>query len=129
MRVIDRKIRDGIRNLKSFKRGSSELCVWKDENGYLIVEYLLHHNRIAVIQYDDFKGHYVLWIRDCGWRTRTTKDRLNAILSIFGTNCSIYQKNHEWYLTYGNGIATEYWIGSAKILLGIDPFINEVQNG
>jgi len=54
---------------------------------------------------------------------------LNAILSIFGTNCSIYQKNHEWYLTYGNGIATEYWIGSAKILLGIDPFINEVQNG
>ena len=128
MRVIDRKIRDGIRNHKSFKCGSSELCVWKDEFGGPYIEFLLHENCNAVIRYDDLKCHYVLGIRDCGWRTKVTKDRLNAILDIFGTKCSIYQKNHQWYINYRNSGASDIWIGSEKIPLGIDPFIKEIGN-
>lgn len=129
MRVIDCKIRNGIRNLKSFKCGSSELRVLSDEFGYLTIEYFLHKNRIANIEYDAYKDHYVLCIRDCGWKTKVTKDRLNAILDIFGTKCSIYQKNHQWYINYRDGVISDDWVGAERIPLGIDPFIKEIDNG
>ena len=37
-----------------------------------------------------------LWITNCGWPTRTTKERLNAIGSY--VNFGIHQKRKEWYL-------------------------------
>lgn len=56
----------------------------------------LHENKIA---WFDINGQ--LWIDNCGWKSVTTKERLNAL-----PNVHIVQRNSQWYL---NG---EYWDGS-----------------
>lgn len=109
MRVIDRKIRDGIRALKSFKCGSSRLEVWYDANNDPVIDYYLHNNRIATITWNTEFGYHVLSLRDCGWRTKTTKDRMNGLLRTLGTNVGIYQNKFSWYVT--NGVDTYQWNG------------------
>jgi len=37
-------------------------------------------------------------LRSGGYRTPTTKSRLNALLRLTGRNLSIYQKNFVWYV-------------------------------
>ena len=37
-------------------------------------------------------------INDCGWKTRTTKDRLNGVIQAYHARGGIFQKNFEWYL-------------------------------
>lgn len=48
---------------------------------------LLHGHTIAG------KNEQGFFIDSCGWKTNTTKDRLNALNGV-----SIQQKNGEWYL-------------------------------
>ena len=55
----------------------------------------LHGYPIARLDPDD----QLLWITDAGWQTKTTKSRLNALLSQFCPGCGIHQKNFVWYLT------------------------------
>ncbi len=51
----------------------------------------LHGNKIAALESDG-----KMWISNAGWRSNTTKERLNGLPGV-----SIRQKNWEWYL---NGI-------------------------
>ena len=51
----------------------------------------LHWNIIAVL-YDD----WTLELYTCGWKTNTTKERMNGILKEFDL-WYIFQKNFEWY--------------------------------
>ena len=54
----------------------------------------LHGNHIATVNY---KG---VTIFDGGWRSNTTKSRLNAIIDEF-TNpiaCNVFQSNYQWYI-------------------------------
>jgi hypothetical protein len=44
-------------------------------------------------------------LRDCGWRTATTKSRMNALLNAFCPGSTISARNFEWYC---NG---ELWEG------------------
>lgn len=39
-----------------------------------------------------------LTIRNCGWSSPTTKERLNGVLSAFYTGYSISQKAGQWYM-------------------------------
>ena len=48
----------------------------------------LHGSTIAKLTPDN-----VLYIRTCGYNTKTTKERLNGLPSV-----AIYQKNWDWYL-------------------------------
>lgn len=48
----------------------------------------LHNNIIAILHQDN-----TLIIKNCGWFTPTTKERLNAL-----PNVNIIQKNYVWYL-------------------------------
>lgn len=50
-----------------------------------------------------------LWISTCGWKSKTTKERLNAL-----PNVSIKQRNGIWYL---NGIE---WDGSPICVNGMN---------
>ena len=52
-----------------------------------------------------------IMISDCDWRTTTTKERLNGLLSTFPLRYSIYQKDHTWYLSTPTGDAV--WKGGA----------------
>jgi hypothetical protein len=72
-------------------------------------EWRLHGNLIAKRTPDAIE------IFDCGWRTRTTGSRLNAILRMAGTALRICQRNHVWYLyNYQTG-ESEPWTGSMSI--------------
>lgn len=51
------------------------------------VKMLLHGNCIA----EEVNGE--LFITTCGWKTNTTKERLNALPDV-----SIRQNDHKWYL-------------------------------
>ena len=63
-------------------------------------EMYLHGNKIAWL---DVNGQ--LWISHCGYRTNTTKERLNGLPGV-----NIRQRNYQWYL---NG---EEWNSCPKCL-------------
>jgi hypothetical protein len=65
----------------------------------------LEKNRGGVTYYlfDQEIAHYdpdkkTIRLTDAGWRTHTTKDRLNKLLGRIG---GITQKQHQWYYVHG----------------------------
>ena len=74
------------------RRRCSKSNTWSDGDGLY-----LFGNRIA---WWDLNNR--LWIDTCGWKSTTTKERLNAIPGV-----KIVQKNRVWYL---NG---KEWDGNA----------------
>ena len=74
---------------------------WKSSNTQVITDRIclvyLHNNLIAKYDY----CNKTLSISNAGWRTNTTKSRLNAIINEFldGTKNGVYQKDHCWYVT------------------------------
>lgn len=91
MRQITKEAVDAFVNGYYYKKSNMEVTCGK---------MYLHGNRIA---WFDMNGK--LWISNCGWKSLTTKERLNAL-----PNVHIIQQNHQWYI---NGI---YWDGSAKCI-------------
>lgn len=80
-----------LKTVNAFMNGqnmtSGNVSVLATGNG---IEYRLHGNLIAR------KDGELIYIKDAGWQTATTKDRLNAILD----HCSaprIFQKDFAWY--------------------------------
>ena len=77
---------------------------WKCDNTEVIniegVSFVyLHGNQIATIDDDS------LTLFDGGYQSKTTKSRLNAILSEFGYTCGtkreyIFQKQFEWFVNF-----------------------------
>jgi len=75
---------------------------WKCDNTEVIniegVSFVyLHGNQIATIDDDS------LTLFDGGYQSKTTKSRLNALLSEFGYTCGtkqefIFQKQYEWFI-------------------------------
>ena len=75
---------------------------WREDNTSVIFEdgiskVYLHGSKIAEVG-DDFLKLY-----DGGYQTKTTKSRLNALLSEFGYTCGtkqeyIFQKQYEWFI-------------------------------
>ncbi len=89
MRKIEKQMQDAIRNKVNWSSGNT--TVFNDNEGNQFVT--LHGNLIATISnFGDIK------LSSCGWQTSTTKSRLNAILDVFLYNCSIVQKQFEWYI-------------------------------
>ena len=55
-------------------------------------------------------------IRDAGWQTTTTKERLNGLLFALGTGgCRLFQRDFEWYISTFKGDVV--WSGSATFTL------------
>ena len=79
---------------------------WSKDNTSVIIEdnvskVYLHGNLIAEI--DDVS----LKLYDGGYQSKTTKSRLNALLSEFGYTCGtkreyVFQKQFEWFVNYFN---------------------------
>ena len=75
-------------------------CIdWKSENTKVLysperdASYVyLHGNHIATI------GDTFLELYTCGYRTVTTKSRLNSILKVHGNDARIFQSNFEWFV-------------------------------
>ena len=53
-------------------------------------------------------------IDSCGYTSRTTKSRLNAILEEVKYGCSVFQKNFDWFVKYNDQVAS-FWDGMILI--------------
>ena len=94
MRKIERLMVQAIKDGRDWKSSNTEVLMDVD-NSFASV--YLHGNHIAEYQYNTKE----LVITNAGWRTNTTKSRLNAIINglLDGTKNGVYQKNHEWFVT------------------------------
>jgi len=94
MRKIEREMIQAIIDDRNYwcKANTS---VSKDADG--VHHVCLHGNEIAQVENLNIK------VRHCGWKSVTTKSRLNAILRTFGTHKDgVYQKDYMWYLHDGH---------------------------
>jgi hypothetical protein len=89
MRTVERNMVDTIKNRKCRKFGNTEIYSCNDTDAILVH---LHGNLIAKVTVDS------VTLYSAGWRTVTTKSRLNAILSGLGINSYIYQSQYQWYV-------------------------------
>ena len=97
-----------IKDNKSWKSGNTEVQYVGDN---LSIVYL-HGNKIAVV--DDT----TMSIFDGGWKSVTTKSRLNAILSEHG-DCGdkVFAKNFDWFISMNTaeGITTVPFFSSMRL--------------
>ena len=89
MRKIESEMQAAIVERRDWHKDNTVVSV--DSEGNTDVKF--HNNLIATISN---KGD--LKLSSCGWKTQTTKSRLNAILDCFFHNLRIVQKQFEWYI-------------------------------
>lgn len=96
MRKIEQEMIQAISSNKErdYRKDNTSVCS-HDDGTFRVY---LHGYMIAEKQDND------LWLCDCGYQTKTTKSRLNAILSYFDLP-TIYAKKYQWY------IGDEEWTG------------------
>ena len=89
MRKIEAQMVKAIRDNKGWKSGNTEVAL-VDEGLSCVY---LHGNKIAEV------GEDFITLFDGGWRTATTKSRLNAILHAFGSGFDqVFQKDFQWFV-------------------------------
>lgn len=119
MRKVEAQAIQAIRELthraefkgRLFKSGNTE--VWQEHKGIAhtpgyerVITVQLHGNEIARFYPDEDTFE----ISDAGWRTVTTKSRINALLGVFNPGAGrVYSEKFDWKL---NG---EDWTGSVYL--------------
>jgi hypothetical protein len=107
MRKVESNMIAAVKARKDLRCGNT--VVEQGDNGY--AEIRLFGERIARLNY--ING--LIELSDCGYRTATTKSRLNAILHSFtntGGGQGIYQQRFKWFWKGG-----QEWDGGAVALL------------
>ena len=91
MRKIEREMIQAIIDGRDWKKANTEVIT---SPAYARI--YLHDNCIAEYNYcKDSK----LSINHCGWKTVTTKSRLNSLIQfVLGGTCHLGQRNFEWFL-------------------------------
>lgn len=80
-----------------------------NENGFTKVVY---HNT-AVVKFDQD----IIELNSGGWRTNTTKVRMNQASNQFGLGFHVFQRNGDWYVTVeNNGQIDELTFGDGMII-------------
>ncbi len=87
MRKVTIKAVEAMKNGQNMVSGNTRV----HSNGGVME---LHGNTIAI--YNSVDG--LLTLRDCGWESVTTKERLNGILDGFNTGKYIVQENFRWFI-------------------------------
>lgn len=91
MRKIETLMNKAITNGVDFKLDNTEVVSCTN-----VADVYLHGNLIARI------GETWIELFDGGWRTATTKSRLNAILKEHGNGDYVFQKKGEWFVTFSD---------------------------
>ena len=87
MRIIEKQMNTAILNRKDWKNDNTEVIYSPERDASYV---MLHGNHIATI------GDTYLELYSCGYKTVTTKSRLNAILKEHGNGARVFQQNFEW---------------------------------
>jgi hypothetical protein len=69
-----------------------ETKIYKDEEGYTNIQY---HSTV-VVRFNDLVSR----LYTGGWKTLTTKTRMNQASHEFGLGFHVYQKNGKWYVNH-----------------------------
>jgi hypothetical protein len=93
MRKIEKQMIKAIRERKNWKSGNTNVNVTSDGK---MVDVFLHGNLIATVTDCPLIGEREVMLTSAGWRTNTTKSRLNAICYEFNLE-PIYQLDYVWY--------------------------------
>lgn len=105
MKAVEKKMLRAIKERKNLTCGNTTV---RFINGNCVVH--LFGNVIASSEGDKW------WLRDCGWRTPTTKSRLNALLSFLRDSMTyIYQKKRVWYVRDFVGEEEYEWRGHITV--------------
>ena len=96
MRKIETQMIAAINNNQDWQSANTSVHFNAEENVSVV---RLHGHKIAEVGDDSLK------LFDAGYQTKTTKSRLNAILSEFGYTCGtqreyIFQKQFEWFVNF-----------------------------
>ena len=129
MRKIEAQTVQAVRNLMWMAEFSG--CYWRSGNmevsqshhsvsgqiGYeRVISVRLHRNEIFAFRPDC--QH--IWISDCGWRTNTTKSRLNVLLGCFTSGFGIFQKKGQWFFQGKTWSDPDEWTGSQSVSFRMD---------
>ena len=94
MRLIERQMNTAIRTGADFRKDNTEVVNIRG-NAFVY----LHGNHIATVFADEIQ------LFDGGWRSNTTKSRLNALCDEFARGCGVFQKQFEWFISSRAGTA------------------------
>ena len=90
MRKIEQEMIDAIQENRDWSKANTTVS-YNEETGTAVIR--LHGNKIAEVDDDS------MTIFDGGWRTNTTKSRLNALCSEFCIGAEgVFQEKFEWYV-------------------------------
>ena len=125
MRKIEREMIQAIIDRKSYNKANTSVSLYTsatqpgcglDTDSASEMRVYLHGNHIASYTED---GR--LYINHQGWKTRTTKSRLNALVKhVLGEMSCIYQHNFEWFVKQTsnvNGMYDEYLFEDGWLLV------------
>jgi len=100
MRKIERNMCQAVIERRNWKCGNTEVRI-VDGPGYKTKNVLVLLHGTPIVQYD-WQGN--ISVQHAGYRTATTKSRLNAFLRMFGRHgYGICQRAYAWFLTDANG--------------------------
>ena len=92
MRQIEQNLINAIRERKkAWSQDNTTISYNENTETY---DVFLHGNKIASIDYDDREVR----LSSCGWRTNTTKSRLNAILTALRADGYVRQTQRRWQI-------------------------------
>ena len=89
MRIIERQMNQAINDCKDWKNDNTKVTYSPERDANYVY---LHGNHIATI------GDTFLELYTCGYKTPTTKSRLNSILKVHGNGARIFQRDFEWFV-------------------------------
>lgn len=108
MRQIEKAMLSAIADRRNWRKSNTEVQVYTQNDRFGNVEkccnIYLFGNHIAIVTPTQLR------ISDAGFRTATTKSRLNVLLHAYTDHYGIYQKNFKWF------IDTVHWNGHATIM-------------
>ena len=92
MRIIEHQMCRAVQHRINWKKGNTQVIYSPSREVSCVY---LHGNLIAVVD------KYRVEVYDGGWRTNTTKSRLNALINELcdGYNQGVYQHQFEWFIT------------------------------
>ena len=102
---------------RQMNKAITDKCDWYGSN--TTVSYNENTNCSSV----SLHGHHIatydhnlkaVKLDSCGYETRTTKSRLNAILDEVKNGCRVFQKNFNWFVSYNDQTAS-FWDGMILI--------------
>ena len=104
MRKIERSMNAAIKSKRNWSSSNTEVRRGRNDITDPCSNVYLHGNHIASV-----KDNGDVSISNAGWRTNTTKSRLNALIDFVfgGVGNGIFQHNFNWYMVR-NGHQSEF---------------------